>query len=369
AEAAATAREAEAEAAATAREAESTAAARVRLTEAEEAATARLSEAESTASALLAAAEAKLAELEAEVARREREELGQLDERRDALVAEVEAMEAFLEEGRARLRAELRAQLAAVEAPGDRPPWVGTGRKARIATEATPEPAGESAGSGAGPTSGAVPAVDPAPEPAAGVLFDRAVEDPTGGLPLVEPPGDRGDAGDGGDEGRVVDPATDDSEIDDPAGDDSGPMSLDPGRADPVLARARADLADALREAGVLLEPGPNGPVVVGEEASPPAARAGDVSADDTGDAGGSAAGFDREGDVVDRAPAADPVQQEWRSVAIPDESEDDPFLAELRRAVTDTEPLGPREHDPTQEHRAFDEPESGRFRLRRNRG
>jgi hypothetical protein len=60
----------------------------------------------------------------------------------------------------------------------------------------------------------------------------------------------------------------------------------------------------------------------------------------------------------------------EWRSVSIPDEPDDDPFLAELRRAVTDTEPLGPRDDEPTQEHRAFeDDPDRGRFRLRRNRG
>jgi DivIVA domain-containing protein len=53
-----------------------------------------------------------------------------------------------------------------------------------------------------------------------------------------------------------------------------------------------------------------------------------------------------------------------------PEAVEDDPFLAELRRAVTDDTPLGPRDDD--ERHTAFSPEEdsvpSGRFRLRRGR-
>ena len=61
----------------------------------------------------------------------------------------------------------------------------------------------------------------------------------------------------------------------------------------------------------------------------------------------------------------------EWREASgpIPAVVDDDPFLAELRRAVTDTEPLGPRD---ASEVVNLDEPHegvpSGRFRLRRGR-
>jgi hypothetical protein len=52
-------------------------------------------------------------------------------------------------------------------------------------------------------------------------------------------------------------------------------------------------------------------------------------------------------------------------------DDEDDPFLAELRRAVTDTEPLGPRDVDPVPQRDDDDDDDampSGRFRLRRSR-
>jgi hypothetical protein len=151
-----------------------------------------------------------------------------------------------------------------------------------------------------------------------------------------------------------------------------------------VLARARADLADALREAGVLLDPPAGAPTAappasgptVGATAASGSAPAGERATDggptdeaSTGQVPAVGVGAPGTGDdpaVGDRPDRVEPI--EWRSVSIPDETEDDPFLAELRRAVTDPEPLGPREQEPTQEHRAFEEPES-RFRIRRNRG
>ena len=50
---------------------------------------------------------------------------------------------------------------------------------------------------------------------------------------------------------------------------------------------------------------------------------------------------------------------------------EDDPFLAELRRAVSDTEPLGPRDHElpGSMHHHDEDDDRSGFFRRGRRRG
>ena len=66
-----------------------------------------------------------------------------------------------------------------------------------------------------------------------------------------------------------------------------------------------------------------------------------------------------------------EPAEVTWREASGPTPVvvDDDPFLTELRRAVTDTEPLGPRDADDVI---GIDEPDdgvpSGRFRLRRGR-
>ena len=86
------------------------------------------------------------------------------------------------------------------------------------------------------------------------------------------------------------------------------------------LAAARAELAAALDRAGVETD---DGPTVF------------DDAVDDTGQLdvlGGDATDGDDD----------EPEQPAWR-----DEHDDDPFLAELRKAVVDTGPLGPRDDDP----------------------
>ena len=94
------------------------------------------------------------------------------------------------------------------------------------------------------------------------------------------------------------------------------------------LRDAREELADALRQAGV--EPLPI-------DEAPPSAPA---DADD------------------------DEADVRWRDA----EHEDDPFLAELRRAVVDDEPLGPRDHEPAPPPRRDEaEADSGGF-FRRGR-
>ncbi|HYD10751.1 MAG TPA: DivIVA domain-containing protein [Acidimicrobiales bacterium] len=89
----------------------------------------------------------------------------------------------------------------------------------------------------------------------------------------------------------------------------------DAGTAVGELAEARAELAAALERAGV-------------DTPRPAAVFDDEVPGDST-------AQFDVLADETDDAPA-------WR-----DEHDDDPFLAELRKAVVDTGPLGPRDDDP----------------------
>jgi len=72
----------------------------------------------------------------------------------------------------------------------------------------------------------------------------------------------------------------------------------------------------------------------------------------------------------------SEPDEDAWKSFASQAAEEDDPFLAELRRAVTDPEPLGPRDHVVRQEGESEEDVElydqdlapSTRFRLRRRR-
>lgn len=64
------------------------------------------------------------------------------------------------------------------------------------------------------------------------------------------------------------------------------------------------------------------------------------------------------------------PVEPAWRD-GTDDDGDDDPFLAELRRAVGDTEPLGPRDHRPEalELDRSADEVATGGFLRRRRKG
>ena len=129
------------------------------------------------------------------------------------------------------------------------------------------------------------------------------------------------------------------------------------------VAQAREDLVEALRRAGV---------DDLFQEQSPEPALADDAAfepydhADESGEipVGEPTGVFDVLSDDDD--------EDDEEAIAWAEEtpSDDDPFLAELRRAVTDTEPLGPRDHDP--EANPFDASEDdasgGRFRLRRGR-
>jgi len=113
----------------------------------------------------------------------------------------------------------------------------------------------------------------------------------------------------------------------------------------------RADVESAPRPAAYVSEVMGGGPP---EEAAAVDDRAGDAGA---------------EGDSEDSEEASRPGQPEVRR------REDDPFLAELRRAISDDEPLGPREHESEGEpgiavrEQVFEEaPEGRRFGVLRRR-
>ena len=127
------------------------------------------------------------------------------------------------------------------------------------------------------------------------------------------------------------------------------------------VAQAREDLVEALRRAGVddlFQEQAPDSTPAV-DDASEPYDHADESGELLVGEATGA---YDALSDDDD----------EEEAVAWAEEtpSDEDPFLAELRRAVTDTEPLGPRDHEPqaAEYDDSPDDASGSRFRLRRGR-
>jgi DivIVA domain-containing protein len=152
------------------------------------------------------------------------------------------------------------------------------------------------------------------------------------------------------------------------------------------LAQARDDLVDALRRAGVEHVPSAADEVPSAEVASDEVSTGAKPydAAEESGELdlrGGEATQtFDvlAETDEADDVLAwAEPeptgevpaVAEEVDEPVSVDPLDDDPFLAELRRAVTDDSPLGPRDESlPTSFSPDEDAVPSGRFRLRRGR-
>lgn len=269
-----------------------------------------LEEADRRAREQVADAEARMATLEAEIAERARLELDELAARRAALQADVDALVAFQDEHRARLRAELQRQLAELDATAT-----------ALSVPAPPE-ATDVDLSPPAPLDIEIPA-PPAPPP-------------------VEADGPR--------------PPTDEE-----------------------VARARQDLVEALRRAGVeefQAAPDPTEtwtPAWDDEPGSAPAPAE-----------AGPAPEAEPQPALYDAADESGEIDVQWRGEPLPEASEprpeppptfadddDDPFLAELRRAVTDPEPLGPRDHvaeAPYEGGDRHDAVPSARFRLRRGR-
>ncbi len=262
------------------------------------------------------AAESRLARLEVEIDQREREQLGALAERRAALEADIEALATFAADHRARLKEALQVQLQAVEAAAFEPPQA---------------PATSGITVGAGPTAAdwvADPDVASARAELLAALSTVSGEQPDDDDEDPSPPGPVSSAA--GAEADVVAPD----------------IAEAPAPPDDAVDVAWAAAADDEAADVVAASPSPS-PVLFDDEQLPEVVEVPSPSSDD------------------------EPV--EWRHAVISDEPDDDPFLAELRRAVTDTEPLGPR--DDTDEPRYEGEGDThdplgppGRFRRRRTR-
>lgn len=270
-----------------------------------------VSETEARCRHLVAEAEAQAARLDADLATRRRLELGDLAEQRAALQLDIDHLQGFLEAERTRLADLLRGQLESIE----------TGFQLR----ATPT----------------VSDVAPPPPPEGPVEL-RAAEtidaEPLAEEPFVEPEEDSF--------ASILEP---------------DPQPVSDSSAVDELRLAREELADALRRAGV--EPAGDD-----DEDEPARAPRPLLFDDDGGDATGA---YDV---LADEPPAPAPVPEadepRWRDEA----EDDDPFLAELRRAVVDTEPLGPREHEhgtapSSHEDGDGDDDPGGFFRRGRRRG
>jgi len=160
-------------------------------------------------------------------------------------------------------------------------------------------------------------------------------------------------------------PVTSGPSAPEPAEDELEPVAAD------ELADAREDLADALRQAGVEpLDPAgevpgrpalydadadESGEIVLPRDDATEAFDVLDLDADDHGDETG-------EHEALDWASPTGGVDASL-------DDDDDPFLAELRRAVNDDAPLGPRDENlPLAFSPDEDAVPSGRFRRRRGR-
>jgi cell division initiation protein len=280
-----------------------------------------VSETESRCRQLVAEAEAQASRLDADIATRRRVELGDLAEQRAALQLDVEHLRVFLDGEKERIGAVLRGQVE----------WLERGYSLADL-----------------PAVSDVLAPD-APPPAP--VIEPPVAEP---FEAPMPPSELDEA----DEPETV--AAPD--VDDIADDAIA------GSAVNELRLAREELADALRRAGVDTERDDVafGGEVVADDAplqlapQRPSATPYDGGADATGQ-------FDVLAEEPDEPVAAAEldVQPLWRDEPST-EDDDDPFLAELRRAVVDTEPLGPREDDhdlPDMELGDDSEPSGGFFR------
>jgi cell division initiation protein len=282
-----------------------------------------VSETEARCRQLVTEAEQQAAKLEVEINNRRRSELGDLAEQRAALQLDIDTLRTFVDDERHRLSDALRFQLD----------WFENGY--RMA-----EP----------PVVSSVVATEPVAEMRA--------------APIVEP------------ELREPEP--------DPAPEPEPELEVDPVDE---LRLARAELSDALRRAGVepeavIDEPDRAFAPLSAAEAEHAPSPIVEAKADDEpplllqpvrpplfDDATGA---YDV---LTDDAPAADAAadhepEDEVDDVRWKDDEDDDPFLAELRRAVVDTEPLGPRDHEAPLVHDLGDdsEPSGGFFRRGRRR-
>ena len=299
-----------------------------------------VSETEARCRTLVADAEAQSARLDADIATRRRLELGDLAEQRAALQQDIDHLHAFLDDERTRLGDVLRGQLEWLEssyALADLPSLSGI---------AAPEPIAPVAMRAAATIEAAPIESMSEPEPELSTFDDLVIE------------------------------ADDDDPLAPLDADDLEPEPAPEPVASAVddLRLAREELADALRRAGVetederveRAEPISSGRPAEGDAPLQVAPQLPRPAPHDDG-VGEPTGAFDVLADEPVATAEEEADEPRWR-----DEDDDDPFLAELRRAVVDTEPLGPRDADHEQAPGGYDDDDlsaGGFFRRGRRRG
>lgn len=270
-----------------------------------------VAEADAKVAERMADADRRLQEVEQEITRRTREELDLLEARREALKADVDALSAFVDEHRNRLAGELRRELAWLERP----------------ELSVPEPPAMAVDD--------LPTSTPAPDE---VVAVDEIDEPEPHLELEDEP-------------AAPEVAAAEAQLaeagEEPEGTDD-------------LAAARAELERALEG---MPDPGPDP-----EGDQEPGRQIFDVLAEEQS-AGEGTGQFD----ALAAADDDDDLDLDlhWRDDRPhpSDDTESDPFLAELRKAITDDDPLGPRDDDnPFVDEHGSEPAGSGWFR-RRPRG
>ncbi len=272
-----------------------------------------LADSEERARTIMADVEGRAARLDAEIHARAEAELQGLAEHRRALEGEVELLASYVDQERERLADDLRQRLAWLEDSDHLDPgWLVhhlSPRPVDVASGSRPEAGGPA---GPAPPDPGAPFGTAADDPVALAEAAPAVAVPTEVAPGAEP--------------DIVAPVS--------MVEASAP---DPVADDPPAPGEMASSRPGLEDEG---SPGPDGPLLPG-------------------------------GAVDGLGPESTTVAQAERQRGEP-AGDDDPFIAELRRAVDDPEPLGPR--DPTGEwegdriNRDRSSTSSGRFRRRRQR-
>ncbi len=289
--------------------------------EAEAEAAVVIADAEARSAEMVAAAEQRIAALEAEIVERHNRELGDLAAQRAALQADVDGLSAFVTSYRRRLRDELSDQIAWLDDP------------ARVEQLSSPPMRAPE------PTL-ALAAVD-VPAPVDDDTDDNDESEDADAAPVSE--GDRGlDVG--ADRLAVVPDVAYDAE---PRWSDDDDLP----QAEETTGQQAALVLDDEAGDDEADDDGPAPVVDLLEREEPETSHPDEVDVD---------ASLDGDEDEADDSAG-------WLEAA----AETDPFLAELRRAVTDEEPLGPRDDDdPPLDLTGLDNrgAPSARFRRRRRR-
>ncbi len=281
------------------------------------------------ARAMVEEAEARRARLDQEIEARMASGLHELAQRRAGLEADVAALRAYVDQHRRRLAAELQEQLAWLEQPGrlGLPPAPATTTRAAASdSPVVPVASGASAVGDFADGSGSADSSTVVAEP---VVAEPTVAEPVVAEPTVAEP-------------TVAEPDVPEPDVPEPDVPEVAELSAQERRDDTAL----DDLAIPWRR----------------DADDPTGTDGADAS---SGDRAAALVAGGAEGTHLDGEPGPADERSDQAIAA-----DVDPFLAELRRAVDDPEPLGPRDDVPpgewhTESH-PYEEAKSGARRRRR---